>query len=407
MRSDRGAVFGAARRDGVWPRVYRPTRGYRLFLGALGAVAIAGGLAAAGLSLRDAGGPFWIGVAIGVAFVLLGLFLFAALGAERVRLFEDGTVEFSELGRGQTRLRPAEISGVRLLENQGIQYLFFHFRAQDRKPFRVGLICERDEHFDRWLAAFPDLDAVEREAAEARLLDDPALGRVPSERLRAISRARLLARGLSVVAWVTAGVAWLRPRPYAPLMAALAVIPAISIALLLASRGALSVDEQKSDPRPSVLVPIMIPGFALMLRAMLDFTLLDERPLLLLSAPVALALAGLLLVGDRQLRTRWFMAPLAFLFVAPLAWGALAEGNVLLDRSPAERFRARVVEKQISSDKTRSPELKLAAFGPVAAGEVVRVSRRDYEATTIGDEVCATVRAGRIGVRWLIVERCE
>lgn len=406
MRSDRG-LAGSVRREGVWPRVYLPTRGYRIFLGGLGALAIAGGIAAAVAILRDPKAPAALGVGIGGAFALVGLFLIGALARERIALFEDGTVEVTELLRGRTRLRPAEIAGLRSLSHQGVTYVFFHFRDQARKPFKVGLICERDEHFDRWLAAFPDLDVVERAAAEATLRGDPSLGGDPAERERALARARTLARGLSAAAWAAVAWGWFRPRPYVAAIATLAAIPVLAIGLLLAKRGLVGVDERKTDPRPSVLVPILMPGLTLMLRALLDFHVLDWQVLLGWTAPVCLALWALLLAGDRQLRQSRFVPLLALLFTAPLAWGAVAEANVLLDAAPPQRHRARVTGRHVSSGKVTTRKVKLEPFGPVASAEDVDVRRADYDALRVGDEACVTLHPGRLGARWLTARRCE
>lgn len=405
MRSDRG--WTPARREGSWPRIYRPTRGYRLFLGGLGLLALAGGVAVAVAVLRDPKAPPAMAFAIGGGFALLGAFLIASLVRERVALFEDGSLEFSELFRGRTRLRPAEIAGLRTLSHQGVTYAFFHFRDQARKPFKVGLICERDEHFDRWLAALPDLDATERAAAEEAILTDPALGGDPAERERALARARLLARLLSGAAWAAVAWGWFRPRPYAAVVATLAVIPVLALALLFAKRGLVGVDERRTDPRPSVLVPFLLPGLVLMLRAMLDFHVVDDGVLLARAAPLALALAPLLLVGDPELRRRWFMLPLALLMAAPLAWGAVAQANVLLDEAPPRRHRVRVTEKHVSSGKVTTWKVTLAPFGSVSSEEDCDVRRTDYDAIEVGGDACVALRPGRLGARWLTVRRCE
>jgi hypothetical protein len=406
MRSDRGLSSGA-RRDGVWPRIYRPTRGYRLFLGGLGVLALAGGVAAAVGILHDPKAPAALGVGIGGGFALLGAFLVASVIRERVALFEDGTVEFTELFRGRTRLRPAEIAGLRSLSHQGVTYAFFHFREQARKPFKVGLICERDEHFDRWLAAFPDLDSVERAAAEEAILNDAALGDDPAAREAALARARLLTRLLSGAAWAAVAWGWFRPRPYEAAIATLAAIPALAVALLFAKRGVVGVDERRNDPRPSVLVPILMPGLVLTLRGLLDFHVVDARALLAWAAPLALALTGLLVAGDAQLRRRWFMPPLAFLFAAPLAWGAVAEANVLLDASPPQRHRVAVTGKHVSSGKVTTWKVTLAPFGSVETAEDADLRRADYDAIRVGDELCVALHAGRLGARWLDVRRCD
>lgn len=405
MRSDRGFAPGA-RRDGVWPRVYRPTRGYRLFLGGLGVLALAGGVAAAVAILRDPKAPAALGIGVGGGFALLGVFLIASVVRERVALFEDGTVEFTELFRGRTRLRPADLAGLRSLSHQGVTYVFFHFREQARKPFKVGLICERDDHFERWLAAIPDLDAVERAAAVESIRSDPALGGDPAEREGALARARLLTRLLAGAAWAAVAWGWFRPRPYEAAIATLALIPVLAVALLFAKRGIVGVDERRNDPRPSVIVPILMPGLVLTLRAVLDFHVVDGGALLVRALPLALALTALLLAGDAQLRRKLFPV-LALFMVAPLAWGAVAQANVLLDASPPQRHRVAVTGKHVSSGKVTTWKVTLAPFGAVASAEDADVRRADYDAIEVGGEACVTLHAGRLGARWLTAQRCE
>jgi hypothetical protein len=100
------------------------------------------------------------------------------------------------------------------------------------------------------------------------------------------------------------------------------------------------------------------------------------------------------------------MPPLALLFAAPLAWGGVAEANVLLDGSPPQRHRVAVTGKRVSSGKVTTWKVRLAPFGEVERAVDADVGRTDYDAIRVGDEVCVALHAGRLGARWLDVRRC-
>ena len=186
-----------------------------------------------------------------------------------------------------------------------------------------------------------------------------------------------------------------------------AAIPVLGIALLLAKRGLVGVDQRKGDPRPSVIIPILMPGLTLAMRALLDIHVVDVRVLLARGAPVALVVTMLLLAGDAQLRKHWYAPLLALFIAAPLAWGGVAEANVLLDVSPPALHRPRVTGKHVSSGKVTTYKVKLAPFGDVPGGEDCTVRRADYEAIEVGGEVCVALHAGWLGARWLAVTSCE
>jgi hypothetical protein len=407
MRSDRFATAGSLRRDGAWPRVYRASRGHRVFLGGLGGLALLGGIAGAALVLLrpPAGAPGWLAV-VPVAFALLGAYLLAALVVERVVLHEEA-IEFVELGRGRRRLRRDEIAGRRVFPLQyGMEQLVLELRGLGRKPFKVSLITERDEVLESWLASIPDVDAEDRRREEEELLRSAELGRTEDERRGALAGARRIARAARITAFAAAAWGWFHPRPYGPAMAALAIIPAAALAVLVVGRGRYSLEGRRNEVRPELMTPILVPAFVLVLRVLLDLEIVDHRPLLQWAALGTLGIGALLAASDPALRRRVPALALLVALVAAYPWALLAQANALLDRSPRETFRVTVVGKHVSTGKHTSYELRLAPWGPVEEEEDADVGRATYEAVAVGDAVCALLRGGALGVRWYVVGRC-
>jgi hypothetical protein len=404
MRSDRN-LGTRARRDGVWPRAYRLARRWRLLNQGLGALGLAAAVAATVAALRGAiPGPVLL---VGLAFGALGAYLVAATRVERFLLHADG-VEVITLGRAPRRLRNDQIAGRRTIPLQyGMEKLLLERRERGAKPLSVNFLFERDAALDAWLASVPDLDAVDRAGAEAALLASAELGGDEEARRAALARSHRAAKVLKGVAVVASGWGLLFPRPYPVAMAALAAIPLATIALVLAGRGRYAVEENRNEVRPGVAVPILAPGGVLMLRALLDYQVVDVWRVLGWTAAGAVALTALLVRGDAALRRRWFVPVLLLALVAPYPWGALNAADVLLDRAPAEVHEVPVLHKHVSSGKHTSYDLRLPPWGPVAEAQEVDVGEELYGAVEVGDVVCAHLRPGALGARWYVVDLCD
>jgi hypothetical protein len=397
-------------REETWPRVYRPSRGHRLLLGGLGVLVLGGGIAGAvaALLLEPQRGAR-LGLALlGAAFALLGAFLLAALRVERLVLHPDA-IELVELGRGRRRLRKDESLGLRVLDAQyGQKVYVFELRGLGRKPLKTTMIVERDAVLDAWLAELPDLDAADRERSEAELLRSTTLGQDAPERRAALDAARKISRVATPVAIAVSAWGWLRPQPYPAAIAALAAVPLAALAILLARPGRFTVEGRRNDARPGLALPFLLPGIVLALRASLDLHVLDVRPIVLLTAAGATALALLLGIGDPALRTRWYGLPLLLLlYGAPYCWGALAEANALLDRGARVEHRAGVLGKHVVSGKHTQHVVRLGPWGPRTSPDDVDVDAETYRALEPGDTACLDLAPGALRARWFVVRPCE
>lgn len=402
-----GATAGRVaelRREGVWPRVYRIRRGQRLLFGGFGLAGIVGGLLGAGAILLGSSRDNPAVALIPLLFAGLGIYLLAAIIAERLVLYEDA-FEFVELGRGKRRVRRGEIAGLRIVPLQyGYHQLVLELRA-GKKPLKINWMHETDAILQAWLDEIPNLDADDRARVEAELLRSAALGADPAERTRNLTRARKIARVLNGISLAAGAWGLIYPRPYRAAIVALGVLPLVGLATLLGGRGRYAFDATRNDPRPSLIATVMLPGLALATRAIFDVHVLDWKPLLFGAAVGGLALVVAIAVGERR-RKLWVLALLAPL-ISTYPWGALSLANALLDRGAPEVFRVGVRGKHVSGGRQTSWYLELDPWGPVTERKDVAVGRRLYNAALTGDRVCVALHPGALGARWYVVLDCR
>jgi hypothetical protein len=395
----------------MWPRIYRPTRRQQLFMYACGALLLVIGLGLlAGAYVwrheRDALVLLGILVPFGIACAIGGAYVAAAIRRSHVVLFEDA-IEFVELGYNRRRLRRDEIRGLRIIPEQyGFIRFVFELRDPGKKPYKNYLYCERDDTLYAWLDKIPNLDMEDQARAAAELLQDPALGNDEAERLHGLDVARSLARtitGLSVAATLWAFV---YPRPFETVLLMLAVLPLLAVALLLGGRGRYTATEDRNDVRPSLALPLLLPGAALAARALTMADVVDWERMLIWTAIAAVALTALVAAGDRAARRTWYTLPTLLPILALHPWGALLAANVRFDRSAPEEHQVAVLDKHVSSNKGPNYHLHLAAWGPVPA-KTVSVARSLYDAAEVSGTVCVKLRRGALGVRWYVVHSCD
>jgi hypothetical protein len=394
------------RPHGVWPRIYRPTRRQRLLMYACGALLFVMGIGTliatyAWRQERDG-----ILVPFGLACAIGGAYAAAAIRRSHVLLFEDA-IEFVELGYGRRRLRRDEIRGLRIIPEQyGFVRFVFELRDPQKKPYKNYLYCERDDALFAWLDTIPNLDIEDQARAAAELLQSPALGSDEAERIHALDVARSIARVMTGLAVAATLWGFFYPRPFDAVVLTLAVIPLLALALLLGGRGRYTATEDRNDVRPSLALPLIMPGTALALRAFLIADVLDWRRMLIWVAIASVALTVLVAVGDRAARRKWYtLLPVPFVLAChPL--GVLLMANVRFDRSAPEEYRVAVLDKHISSNKGPNYHLHLAAWGPSPA-TTVQTYRSLYESVDVGGTVCASLRQGALGIRWYFVGSCD
>jgi hypothetical protein len=256
------------------------------------------------------------------------------------------------------------------------------------------------------MATIPDLDSAEAEASLDALLEDPSLPGSRNEKISDLVRARRIAQWMT---WVTLAVLfwlWIYPHPYDLAVACGVVIP--WIAVIVAARGGplYKLSPERNDAAASLMGPLMLPGFALMIRAIFDTQVFDWQDMLMaVIATLAVCMLILWWTMSELRASAAETAAIAFL-MAPYAYGAATLVNQRLDVSEPERFEAKVMGSHVSRGKSTVYYLELGPWGLRTEADDVDVGREFYERASRQDTVCVYLYRGALRVRWFQVWDC-
>ncbi len=204
------------------------------------------------------------------------------------------------------------------------------------RPAKTALMFTIDDQLGAWLDALPSLDHEEAETSQKEIQNNSRLGATPNQRSAVYRQAKRRARLLSGIAMVASLWAILYPRPYMTLVLALVALPWIAVVMLRASHGLLRSDEVRNDAHPNVAVALMFPGLALLLRAVIDFNVIQSALVVLLCLTTAGALAFAVISSDAWLRTRKGTVAI-FCGLQPCVWLWHGDRSKLAPRSLTRR----------------------------------------------------------------------
>lgn len=257
-----------------------------------------------------------------------------------------------------------------------------------------------------WLDAPPDADAVQLKHSLEALESDPALGANTEDRRAVIRRMTWIARagnaaGGLVMIWV-----WFWPHPYDWAVGVAALLPPAALALYLWSGAFFSLEDDRTNARPSLNGMYLMPAVALVTRAMLDYEFVDPSlvALTVLGCGLALALPVAWLVRDVR-RSHWAVVACVFL-TCLYSYGVLVQGNAIFDRSPASSYPVTVRHKHMSGGRKTTYYLDVTAWGPGKTSGDVTVGHSFYDRVSDGEHLCMFVQQGAFGLRWFYAGYC-
>lgn len=393
----------------LYPRTYKSSLGWRLFLISLGALIAAAALL--GLWYFGTGHESQtrqsalIMVVVCLAFFLLGAYLVVAMLKSKLILTAD-VIELHEPFVTKSLLR-SQIAGWRVIPTQYVSTLEFTPRDPHAKTLKFAFTIKPDDAFNSWMSALPNLDAQELEQSRAELETNLDLGLTEEQRAENLAAASKYAKYLTGLSYVAAVWGWFYPQPYSATILILSALPLAAILLGLRSKGVYQFEGRRNDARPSLAVPMMMPGFILALRALYDLSLLHWQQLLAPVLLVTAAMTAFVASADPSIaKRRW---PVLLFFVLSLAYGSgvTALADALLDRSLPEIYQTQVLFKRMDTGSRHTTwYLRIAPWGPQQHTSEVGVPRSFYSTVQLGQTVCVHYHPGALKIPWYVIASC-
>lgn len=392
----------------LFPRTYQSSLGWRLFLISLGGlIAIASILGLWYFSTgHESVNPqgVLIMVIICLAFFLLGAYLVVAMLKSKIVLAADA-IELHEPFNTKQLLR-SQIAGWRVIPTQYVSTLEFTPRDPHSKKIKFALTIKPDLAFDSWLSTLSNLDAQDLAQSRAELDANQELGLTHEQRTERLAAAANYAKHLTWLTWAASAWAWFYPQPYTAAILVLVALPLAAIFLGTRTKGVYQFDGRRNDARPSLAVPVMMPGFILALRALTDLSFLNWQQFLAPILFLTIALTAAIASADPTMTKR--RAPLVAMFFCFLFYGSgvSALADALLDHSEPRVYQTQILRKHISTGRHTTWYLDLAPWGPQAQPSQVGVHRSFYSSVRLGQTICVHYHPGALKIPWYLVAPC-
>ena len=191
----------------------------------------------------------------------------------------------------------------------------------------------------------------------------------------------------------------------------LIAIPLLFDLLAVANRGQIKVDHDEGSRYPQILTGTLVAGCTLALMSLLDRGALIEPGFYEFFA-AALIIKGFVWYSIdphriqtlRQRGSFVLVLSLAGICLLPAFWvgGSIYQLNKLLDPSPIEWHATEIIDKELSSGRTTSYSVIVAAWSNRIEGPVeVTVRRAEFEQFESGEPVSIGIREGAFGIAWV------
>jgi hypothetical protein len=332
-------------------------------------------------------------------------------------MFTYGLIETikGRLVIGANSLSRTSVLGTRTLEFREIKgfradsnYIHIISNSQDKKSIKITAYIERSDQVLDWLNnKFIELDSHEAREEERQILTDNEFGINEQAREYRLNEAKRVAKYINVIGGVTGAWVWFYPRPYSLSLIGGMILPAMAFISLYAYRGLIRFDEKKNSAHPSIIYGLLFPSAGLMIRAIMDYEILEYKSLWIAISITTITLTSLLVVGTKEFKfTRcidYFTTLSLTGMILCYSFGTYVVSNCLFDNTEPEIFKSEVSDKEISSGKSTTYYLKLKPWGPRTEAERVSVTKVEYEATDKGDTVDIHLRQGLLGTPWFYV----
>jgi len=345
---------------------------------------------------------FFVILPMSLGMIGLAIYGIVDLAIGKIIITGDRVIQRTPFGYRMLMLD--QIRGFRHDEN----YIRIFPLMPAEKVIKISTYVKDTDEIIEWLYRhYTNLSTVDSEVDVDQVLKNTELGITEEKRIERLQEARKISNIINGGAWIL--LVWAIFFPdyyYGYMVTTCCAYPWIVIFATLLYRGLISPDDYTDSKLPSLGVAFIIPGIALGLRAVTDFTILSHPPLLWVAIAFLSIIVGVLyMLPSYRLvskRARFFgTGTLMILLSLFYSYGMLIEANCLLDRSAAVTYRTIVSGKRVESGKVKTYYLDLKPWGTLSDIQEVKVTYEHYESITEGDIVSILQHSGSLKIPWV------
>lgn len=343
--------------------------------------------------------PFYGGA---VVLAALAWYVYKDAKVGKLILEDDRVTLISPLGTKS--LHKDDIRGFREVEN----YIIVEPRDHKQSRLRISTYFEKRNEIRRWFDLYiTNLEVAEWQEEVIEVLSDEELGLFSEDRVRKLDIARKVARGINISAWVVCGWIIFYPKPYELAAITGIALPWIAMTANYTYRNLMKGGDRDKSAYPSVTEGFVLPGFALLLRFLFDYDILEYSNAWVMVGVLTITMFILFQLPIKGFSPRSgsavFLLILFPLFTFIYSLGTIMLINCMADKSEPAHYTSTILSKRISKGKTTSYYFDLAPWADLTEEESVRVSSHEYDQASPGDTVSIKQYKGAFKIPWIEV----
>lgn len=180
----------------------------------------------------------------------------------------------------------------------------------------------------------------------------------------------------------------------------------LGLALYFSLPNELTMQDQKKrkDSRVSISIPVMFSGFAILLRTVLDFNILEWGKFILSGLILLVIILVLFLFLSREWRSgksTIFIIVFALLFYV---LGAVGQINCVFDPAPPQIASGEVSDMYISTSSKSPDSYHITVMLQNGTELDLQTSEASYDTICIGDETQVYTYPGLLGIDYAFIE---
>ena len=340
-----------------------------------------------------------------ISLLMIGIMILGLVDTVTGRFVIDKDRIYTKNVFNNRMLLLTEIKGFRIDD----KYIFVEPSVPNKKRVKISTYYGKNDEIREWLYEhYSDLDLMNMIEETKEIYTNVEFGANEEMRERRLHKARKAATILNTVAIVVSVWALFYPYPYGVLLVTLLFMPVLAILLVKMFGGIIRLDAQQSlSAYPTVLYSIAIPGFILVMRAMVDYNLLEYSNTWLPSILLTILALTILLIGNKEFsfeKGREYITLVGVvIFFFCYSYGALIFTNCYFDRSTAKVIYVKVMSKWISSGKHASYYVQLEPWDKQTEPEELSISSDLYDKLHEGQKAAVYLSKGLFDIPWVKV----